>query len=98
MIRVHKLTKLYDGVPPSLFEVSLEIDRGEFVFITILSGAGNVSATFLGALVFELIRTYAFEYAPHIWQLILGGTLLAIIMFPPDGLWSLVDRWRKARA
>ncbi len=71
---------------------------GEFVFISILSGAGHVAAPFLGALVFELIRTYAFEYAPHIWQLILGSTLLAIIMFLPEGLWSLVDRWRKARA
>lgn len=71
---------------------------GEFVFITILAGTGNVSAPFLGALAFELIRTYAFEYAPQIWQLILGGTLLAIIMFLPDGLWSLVDRWRAARA
>jgi branched-chain amino acid transport system permease protein len=70
---------------------------GEFVFITILAGTGNVAAPFLGALVFEFVRTYAFEYAPQIWQLILGGTLLAIIMFLPDGMWSLVDRWRKAR-
>lgn len=65
---------------------------GEFVFITILSGTGSVAATYVGALVFELIRTYAFEYAPQIWQLILGGTLLAIIMFLPDGLWSLRER------
>jgi branched-chain amino acid transport system permease protein len=65
---------------------------GEFVFITILSGTGSVAATYIGALVFELIRTYAFEYAPAIWQLILGGTLLAIIMFLPEGLWSLRDR------
>jgi branched-chain amino acid transport system permease protein len=69
---------------------------GEFVFITILSGVGNVAATYIGALAFELIRTYAFEYAPHIWQLILGGSLLAIIMFLPGGIWSLFDRFRKS--
>lgn len=69
---------------------------GEFVFITVLSGTGSVAATYIGALVFELIRTYAFELAPTIWQLILGGTLLAIIMFLPEGLWSLVDRLRRA--
>jgi branched-chain amino acid transport system permease protein len=69
---------------------------GDFVFITILSGTGNVSATFIGALVFELLRTYAFEYAPHFWQLILGGGLLAIIMFLPDGLWSLAKRLRRS--
>ena len=69
---------------------------GEFVFITILSGIGNVAATFVGALVFELIRTYAFEYAPQFWQFILGGSLLAIIMFLPDGIWSVLSRLRKA--
>ena len=68
---------------------------GEFVFITILSGIGNVAATYVGALVFELIRTYAFKYAPQYWQFILGGSLLAIIMFLPDGIWSLLSRLRK---
>ncbi len=70
---------------------------GDFVFITILSGTGNVSATFIGALVYELLRTYAFEYAPEIWQLILGGALLIIIMFLPDGIWSIRSEWRKRR-
>ena len=68
-----------------------------FVFITILSGTGNVAATYVGALVFELIRVYAFEYFPHIWQMILGVVLLGFILFLPDGLWSLRDRFRKAR-
>ena len=71
---------------------------GDFVFITILSGTGNVSATFIGALVYELLRTYAFEFAPEIWQLILGGALLLIIMFLPDGLWSIRSEWRHRRA
>jgi len=70
---------------------------GEFVFITVLSGTGSVAATYVGALVFELIRTYAFEYAPHVWQLILGGSLLAIIMFLPEGLWSLRQRLARAK-
>ena len=71
---------------------------GEFVFITILSGTGSVAATYVGALVFELIRTYAFEYAPQIWQLILGGTLLLIILFLPEGLWSLKERLTRKKA
>jgi branched-chain amino acid transport system permease protein len=73
------------------------IVSGDFVFITILSGTGNVGATFIGALVYELLRTYAFEFAPHIWQLILGGSLLFIIMFLPDGLWSIRSEWRNRR-
>jgi len=71
---------------------------GDFVFIAILSGPGNVAAPFIGALVYELIRTYAFEYAAHIWQFILGATLLIIIMFLPEGLWSILTRLRRARA
>ncbi|MBC8241217.1 MAG: branched-chain amino acid ABC transporter permease, partial [Alphaproteobacteria bacterium] len=30
------------------------------------------------------------------WQFILGGSLLAIIMFLPDGIWSLVSRLKKS--
>ena len=71
---------------------------GDFVFITILSGTGNVGATFIGAFVFEIIRTYAFELAPKIWQLIMGGALLLIIMFLPDGLWSVIARLKKPKA
>jgi len=67
---------------------------GEFVFITILSGTGSVAAPFLGALLFQVVRTYAFQYSPQTWQLVLGAVLLFLIMFIPDGLWSLVRRIR----
>lgn len=72
---------------------------GELVFITIMSGAGSVAAPFVGAVLFEFIRTYAFELAAHAWQLIVGGTLLAIIFFLPAGIWSLfrLPRGKKER-
>lgn len=70
---------------------------GDFVFIAVLSGTGNVAAPFIGAAAYELIRTYAFDYAPNMWQLIMGGSLLIIIMFLPDGLWSLVDKHNKRK-
>ncbi|MCY4152546.1 MAG: branched-chain amino acid ABC transporter permease [Aestuariivita sp.] len=65
---------------------------GELVFISILSGPGSVAAPFIGAVAFEFLRTFAFELAPHAWQLIVGGTLLGIILFLPRGLWSLIER------
>ena len=52
-------------------------------------------APFVGSVLFELLRTYAFEYTPYTWQLVLGGTLLLLILFLPDGIWSLLTR-RKA--
>jgi ABC-type branched-subunit amino acid transport system permease subunit len=71
---------------------------GEFVFIGILSGTGSVFAPLAGALVFESIRSFAYEYSPNTWQMTLGITMLVVIMFLPGGLWSLVDRVRRRRA
>jgi len=65
---------------------------GELVFVTILSGPGSVAAPFIGSFVFEILRTYAFEWMPYAWQMIVGGTLLVIIFFLPGGLWALVTR------
>jgi len=68
---------------------------GEFIFITILAGTGNVLAPFLGALLFESIRSVAFDLSPNTWQMVLGASLLVVIVFLPNGLWSLFRR-RKA--
>ncbi|MGQ3675866.1 branched-chain amino acid ABC transporter permease [Xanthobacter sp. TB0139] len=65
---------------------------GEFVFIALLGGTGHVFAPFLAAIVFALVRTYAIEFVPNGWQMILGFTLLAIVVFLPKGLWSLFTR------
>ena len=70
---------------------------GELVFVTILSGPGSVAAPFIGSVIFELLRTYAFELVPYAWQMIVGGTLLLIIFFLPGGVWSLLSRVRGAR-
>ena len=73
------------------------IQSGEFVFVTILSGTGHVVAPFVGSIVFELLRSFALQYAPGIWQFIVGSALLLVIMFLPGGLWSLLGRSRPAR-
>jgi branched-chain amino acid transport system permease protein len=71
---------------------------GEFVFVAILSGTSSVAAPFVGALLLELLRSFAYEHAPNTWQLVVGGTMLAVILFLPDGLWSLFGRRGRARA
>jgi branched-chain amino acid transport system permease protein len=68
---------------------------GEFVFVAILGGTGNVLAPFLGAAIFEAVRTVANQYAPNVWQMTLGLVMLALILFLPAGLWSLVARLRR---
>jgi len=65
---------------------------GEFVFVALLSGMANVMAPLVGAFLLELLRTYAFEYAPYTWQMILGVTMLMTILFLPGGLWSILSK------
>ncbi len=69
---------------------------GEFVFIAILSGTGSVLAPFLGAGIFEAVRTFALQYFPNTWQMTLGVTMLLVIMFLPGGLWSVFSLRRRA--
>jgi branched-chain amino acid transport system permease protein len=79
-------------------EMAFWTTSGEFVFIALLGGTAHVAAPFVAAVLFALVRTYALELAPHSWQMILGFVLLAIIIFLPKGLWSLVAGKRRAAA
>ncbi|WP_417776958.1 branched-chain amino acid ABC transporter permease [Stutzerimonas xanthomarina] len=73
-------------------EMAYWTTSGEFIFIALLGGTAHVAAPFIGAVLFAVVRTYAIELVPHFWQMILGFTLLAIIVFLPKGLWSLFAR------
>ncbi len=70
---------------------------GEFIFITILAGTRSVVAPFLGAIIFGTIHTIAFDLSPNTWQMLLGISLLVVIVFLPEGLWSLFKRRSKHR-
>ncbi len=78
-------------------EMAYWTTSGEFIFITILAGTGNVLAPFLGALIYGIIHTVAFDLSPNTWQMTLGASLLVVIVFLPNGVWSLFGkRMRKA--
>ena len=70
---------------------------GEFIFITILSGIGSVAAPFIGALVFGMIHSVAFSYSPNTWQGIIGLSLIFVILLLPNGLWSLVGKFKRGQ-
>ena len=65
---------------------------GEFIFIAILAGTGSVVAPFVGALIYGSIHTLAYGLSPNTWQMSLGLALLALIVFLPEGLWSVFTR------
>jgi branched-chain amino acid transport system permease protein len=43
---------------------------------------------------FEGVRSFAFQYAPYSWQMVVGISMLAVILYLPAGLWSLTKRRR----
>jgi branched-chain amino acid transport system permease protein len=71
---------------------------GELIFIGILGGAGSALGPFLGAAAFELVRVYAAAAVADAWQMILGGVLLAVILFAPGGLVGMLSRRRRQGA
>lgn len=84
-------------------ELAYWTTSGEFVFAALLGGFGHVLGPLVGSGAFEFLRTYAFKYFAYTWQLILGLTMLATILFLPDGIWSLghvardlVRRWMRS--
>jgi len=77
-------------------EMAYWTTSGEFVFVAILSGTASVAAPFAGALLLELLRSFAYEHAPNTWQLVMGTAMLAVILFLPEGLWSIFRRRRRS--
>jgi len=77
-------------------EMAYWTTSGEFVFVAILSGTASVAAPFLGAILLELLRSFAYEHAPNTWQLVMGAAMLAVILFLPDGMWSVFRARRRA--
>ncbi len=65
------------------------VRSGEFVFIAILGGSGSVAGAFVGALIYEAVRTYASAFAGDVWQMILGIVLLVVILYAPSGVTGL---------
>jgi branched-chain amino acid transport system permease protein len=70
---------------------------GEFVFIAILGGGAHAFGAFAGAAMFECVRFYAAAHLADSWQLILGVVLIVIILYAPNGLIGLRQRYGQAK-
>ena len=69
MIQLFHITKEYPGEPPALSDVTLHVQKGEFVFLTGPSGAGKST----------LLRLISCAEAPTAGQLLLFGRNVARI-------------------
>jgi branched-chain amino acid transport system permease protein len=69
---------------------------GEFVFVAVLGGTAHIPGPLVGSIAFEFLKSYAYKYAAFTWQMTLGVTMLAIILFMPSGLWTIADTLERA--
>lgn len=70
---------------------------GHLVLIAVLGGIGGVAGAFIGALFLELLHAAAVTVTDA-WNLIIGGALIAVIMFMPQGFYGLIVRNKKVDA
>ncbi|MBR0896679.1 branched-chain amino acid ABC transporter permease [Bradyrhizobium tropiciagri] len=64
---------------------------GHLVLIAVLGGIGGVPGAFIGALFLELLHSAAVTVTDA-WNLFVGMTLIAVIMFMPQGIYGLFER------
>jgi branched-chain amino acid transport system permease protein len=59
------------------------------MMMVILGGVGHLYGGVIGAIVFLLLEEFLSHYTMH-WQLGLGAVLLAVVLFAPNGITSLL--------
>ena len=87
VLEVHDLEKSFGGVVAA-HNINVLVEEGETVGVIGANGAGKT--TFI-----NMVTGWLQPSGGN--MMIMGGTLLIIIMFLPDGLWSLVERYNKRK-
>ena len=75
-------------VSPAMMQWS---QSGMLMMMVILGGVGHLYGGVIGAIAFLLLEEFLSHYTMH-WQLSLGAVLLAVVLFAPNGITSLLKR------
>ncbi len=75
-------------VSPAMMQWS---QSGMLMVMVILGGVGHLYGGVIGAIAFLLLEEFLSHYTMH-WQLSLGAVLLAVVLFAPNGITSLLKR------
>ena len=65
-------------------------ESGHFVLTAVLGGIGGTVGPFIGSFFLEIIHKLAVGYAADSWNMIIGGALLLVIFFLPNGLFGVL--------
>ena len=88
----------YRQISPGSVGVERAID---ILIIAIVGGISRPIGPFIGALIFVLLRTFTLDFLVAIgldgnrFRLLIGLGFLIIVLFSPDGIVGLWERWRR---
>ena len=76
-----------------LNNLGFELSAEGLVMLTI-GGVRHLAGALLGVPAFMIIRHVAATINPYHWLLVIGLLLIVTILFLPQGLYGLIERWR----
>lgn len=80
----------YSGfVSPSLLNFLLAT---QVIVWVAIGGRGKLVGAVIGALLINILEPYFIESFPYVWQLILGLLFVFVVVFMPNGLYSLFNK------
>src|SRR6266481_7160992 len=88
----------YRQISPGSIGVERAID---ILIIAVVGGITRPIGPFIGALIFVLLRTFTLDFLVAIgldgnrFRLLIGLGFLVIVLFSPDGIVGLWERWRR---
>lgn len=70
-------------------------ESGNVLLMVILGGMGNLGGAMVGAFAFEAMREVFADLTKY-WQLLMGGVIVAVVLFLPGGLAGVPGRIQRA--
>ena len=70
-------------------------ESGNVLLMVILGGMGNLAGAIAGAFAFEAMREIFADITKY-WQLLMGGVIVAVVLFLPGGLAGVPGRIKRA--
>ena len=88
----------YGEIAPGAVSVSMAID---ILVIAVVGGMGNPAGPFIGAFIYAVLKTFALDFLVAVgldgnrFRLLIGLGFLVIVLWSPDGVIGLWERWRR---
>lgn len=64
---------------------------GIVAVMLILGGTRRIYGAFVGAAIYYVVQDYTASINPYLWEFVIGGLLIAVVLFLEGGLMSILD-------